>query len=75
MAKIETPRPIRGTQDMLGESADRFAHVVETFERVRRLYGFKRIEVPVFEATAVFSRSLGRLKTQLSAIALSSSVS
>jgi histidyl-tRNA synthetase len=59
MAKIETPRPIRGTQDMLGESADRFAHVVETFERVRKLYGFKRIEVPVFEATAVFSRSLG----------------
>jgi len=44
---------------MLGESADRFVHVVETFERVRRLYGFKRIEVPVFEATAVFSRSLG----------------
>ena len=59
MAKIETPRPIRGTQDMLGESADRFHHVVETFDRVRRLYGFKRIEVPVFEATAVFSRSLG----------------
>ncbi len=59
MAKSETPRPIRGTQDMLGESADRFVHVVETFERVRRLYGFKRIEVPVFEATAVFSRSLG----------------
>jgi histidyl-tRNA synthetase len=59
MAKIETPRPIRGTQDMLGESADRFHHVVETFDRVRRLYGFKRIEMPVFEATAVFSRSLG----------------
>jgi len=59
MAKIETPRPIRGTQDMLGDSADRFAHVVETFDRVRRLYGFKRIEVPVFEATAVFARSLG----------------
>jgi histidyl-tRNA synthetase len=59
MAKIETPRPIRGTQDMLGETADRFHHVVETFDRVRRLYGFKRIEVPVFEATSVFSRSLG----------------
>jgi histidyl-tRNA synthetase len=59
MAKVETPRPIRGTQDMLGDSADRFAHVVETFERVRKLYGFKRIEVPVFEQTAVFSRSLG----------------
>ena len=59
MAKIETPRPIRGTQDMLGESADRFAHVVATFDRVRRLYGFQRIEVPVFESTAVFARSLG----------------
>ncbi len=59
MAKIQTPRPIRGTQDMLGESADRFAHVVETFERVRKLYGFRRIEVPMFEQTAVFSRSLG----------------
>ena len=59
MAKIETPRAVRGTQNMLGDSADRFHHVVETFDRVRRLYGFKRIEVPVFESTAVFSRSLG----------------
>jgi histidyl-tRNA synthetase len=59
MAKIETPRPIRGTQDMLGEQADRFGHVVSVFDRVRRLYGFQRIEVPVFEATAVFARSLG----------------
>ncbi len=64
MAKIETPRPIRGTQDMLGDSADRFAHVVETFERVRKLYGFKRIEVPVFEATAALPRArLARLRT------------
>ena len=59
MAKIETPRPVRGTQDMLGDTADRFAHVVETFERVRRLYGFRRVEVPVIEPTAVFARSLG----------------
>lgn len=61
--RIETPRPIRGTQDMLGGTpdslADRFAYVVETFERVRKLYGFRRIEVPVFEQTAVFARSLG----------------
>lgn len=61
--RIETPRPIRGTQDMLGGTpdslADRFAYVVETFERVRKLYGFRCIEVPVFEATAVFARSLG----------------
>lgn len=59
MAKIQTPRPIRGTQDMLGDTADRFHHVVQTFDKVRRLYGFKRIEMPVIEPTAVFSRSLG----------------
>jgi histidyl-tRNA synthetase len=59
MAKIETPRPIRGTQSMIGEEADRFHHVVQTFDRVRRLYGFRRVELPVFEATAVFARSLG----------------
>jgi histidyl-tRNA synthetase len=59
MSKIETPRPVRGTQDMLGEQALRFGHVVDMFDRVRRLYGFGRVEVPVFEATAVFARSLG----------------
>ncbi len=59
MSRVETPKPVRGTQDLLGEAASRFVHVVETFERVRRLYGFGRVEVPVFESTAVFSRSLG----------------
>ncbi len=44
---------------MLGDFADRFTHVAETFERVRRLYGFRRVEVPVIEPTAVFARSLG----------------
>lgn len=59
MAKIDPPHAVRGTQDMIGEAADRFTHVTETFERVRRLYGFKRIEMPVIEPTAVFARSLG----------------
>ncbi len=59
MARIETPRPIRGTQDMLGDTAERFHHVVGMFDKVRRLFGFRRVEVPVFESTAVFARSLG----------------
>ncbi len=59
MAKIETPKPIRGTQDIFGAEAEAFAHVVETFERVRKLYRFRRVEMPVFEKTEVFSRSLG----------------
>ena len=59
MAGIETPRPIRGTQDIFGPEAEAFAFVVETFERVRKLYRFRRAEMPVFERTEVFSRSLG----------------
>jgi histidyl-tRNA synthetase len=59
MARIETPRPIRGTQDIFGEDQRRFGRVVDAFERVRRLYRFGRVELPVFESTAVFARSLG----------------
>ncbi len=57
--RIETPQAIRGTQDIFGAEAEAFARVVETFERVRKLYRFRRAEMPVFEKTTVFSRSLG----------------
>ena len=59
MARIETPRRIRGTQDIFGEDQRRHAHVLETFERVRKLYCFQRVDIPVFEATEVFARSIG----------------
>jgi histidyl-tRNA synthetase len=55
----KTPGAIRGTQDIFGAEAEAFAFVVETFERVRRLYRFRRVEMPVFEKTEVFARSLG----------------
>ena len=53
------PQKVRGTQDMIGEEADRFHRVVDAFDRVRRLYAFRRIEVPVFELTDVFARPIG----------------
>lgn len=59
MARIETPRRVRGTQDIFGDEQRRFARVVDAFDRVRKLYCFGRVELPVFEATAVFARSLG----------------
>ncbi len=59
MSKINTPKPVRGTQDIFGPEQEAFGHVVDTFERVRRLYNFRRAEMPVFEPTAVFARSLG----------------
>ena len=48
MARIETPRRVRGTQDIFGDEQRRFARVVEAFEHVRRLYCFQQVQVPVF---------------------------
>jgi histidyl-tRNA synthetase len=52
-------QPVRGTQSLLFEDADRLAAVVAAFEKVRRLYGFRRVEVPTIEPTAVFARTIG----------------
>lgn len=59
MARQQSPQRVRGTQDIFGDEERRFTHVVETFDRVRRLYCFQRVEVPTFEATEVFARSIG----------------
>jgi len=52
-------QPVRGTQSLLGEDADRLAAVTQAFDRVRRLFGFKRVEVPTIEPTQVFARTIG----------------
>jgi histidyl-tRNA synthetase len=59
MARIETPPPIRGTQDIFGDEQRRFARVLEAFDHVRRLFAFQRVDLPVFEDTQVFARSIG----------------
>jgi len=56
---MTTIQPIRGTQSLVGEDADRLAAVIAAFDRVRRLFGFKRVEVPTIEQTSVFARSIG----------------
>ena len=52
-------QPVRGMQSLLGEDADRMAAVVAAFDKVRKLFAFNRVEVPILESTAVFARSLG----------------
>jgi histidyl-tRNA synthetase len=52
-------QPVRGTQSLLGEDADRLAAVIAAFDRVRRLFGFKRVDVPTIEHTQVFARTIG----------------
>ncbi|QIK78814.1 histidine--tRNA ligase [Sphingomonas piscis] len=59
MGQNSSIQPIRGMQSLLGDEAERMHHVVRTFDRVRALFGFRRVEVPVLEPTAVFARSLG----------------
>ena len=62
-------QPVRGTQSLLGEDADRLHEVIAAFDRVRRLYGFKRAEVPVIEHTSVFARTIGVIMAFISALA------
>ncbi len=57
--RVQTPKRVRGTQDIFGEDQRRFAHVLAAFERVRSLYCFGRVDIPVFEDTTVFARSIG----------------
>ena len=52
-------QPVRGTHDLIGESARRHFHVVETARRVAATYGFDEWSTPIFEETAVFARGLG----------------
>src|SRR5438045_1789915 len=52
-------QPVRGTQSLLHEDADLVAAVVSAFDKVRRLYGFRRVEVPTIEQTAVFALTIG----------------
>jgi len=52
-------QPVRGTQSLLHDDADRLAAVVAAFDKVRRLYGFRRVEVPTIEQTAIFARTIG----------------
>ncbi|MFN3287036.1 MAG: histidine--tRNA ligase, partial [Sphingomonadaceae bacterium] len=50
---------VRGVQDIFGEEAARFDRVVEAFARVRRLFGFRSLHMPVLEFTPVFARAMG----------------
>ncbi|WP_367160085.1 histidine--tRNA ligase [Kozakia baliensis] len=52
-------QPVRGTHDLIGETARRHAHVVETARRIAATYGYEEWATPIFEDTRVFSRTLG----------------
>ena len=49
----------RGTQDVLPEDQPYRRHVVDRGHYIAQLYGFRQIQVPIFEATALFVRGVG----------------
>ena len=49
----------RGTNDILPEDWPYWRYVTATAERLAGLYGFERIDVPIFETTDLFERGVG----------------
>jgi histidyl-tRNA synthetase len=54
--KFEAPR---GTHDILPSEQPRWRQVVSEFERLCALYGYRRLDTPVFEDTDLFVRTSG----------------
>ncbi len=51
----------RGTVDILPEEQAHWRYVSQTVERLCRLYGYERIDTPIFEEAALFTRGVGEV--------------
>ncbi|MEA2082419.1 MAG: histidine--tRNA ligase [Elusimicrobiota bacterium] len=56
---MKTYQAPRGTKDIFGEEAARFAYVKKVFSDLAVFYGYGEIVTPVFEETALFERTIG----------------
>ena len=56
MAKLQ---PVRGTHDLLPETARRHRYVSETARTVAGRFGYEQMDTPIFEFADVFARTLG----------------
>ncbi len=52
-------QPVRGTHDLLPDSYAQHAFVIDAAQEVARLYGFRRMDTPIFEFSEVFHRAVG----------------
>ena len=52
-------QPVRGTRDVLPEEARKLRHIERVALECAHRFGFGEIQTPMFEATQVFSRTLG----------------
>ena len=54
--KYQSPR---GTQDILPKDSARWQKIIDVFRKYLEYYSFKFIELPIFEHTELFQRSVG----------------
>ena len=52
-------KPLRGMKDLAFEDAKRFEYFIKTASDVAKNYGYKYLETPLLEETALFKRSVG----------------
>ncbi len=54
--KYQAPR---GTQDILPKDSVKWQRIIDTFRKYLKFYSFQYIEIPIFEHTELFQRSVG----------------
>ncbi len=54
-------RAIRGTKDILPGESSKWQSVEKTIQQMMHLWNYQEIRTPVFEATELFARSIGKL--------------
>ncbi len=52
-------QPVRGTQDIFGEAAVDYHRVLGIAGKLANIYNYQNIQLPIFESTDVFARTLG----------------
>ncbi|MFN7613160.1 MAG: ATP phosphoribosyltransferase regulatory subunit, partial [Alphaproteobacteria bacterium] len=55
----EKLQPVRGTHDLLPEDFARHEYITQTAQRIASLYGYARMDTPIFEFSEVFHRAVG----------------
>ncbi len=58
MRKEQIKRP-KGTKDIFGSEAELWEFIEKRAREIFKLYGFKEIRTPIFEATELFERGIG----------------
>src|SRR6056297_670329 len=52
-------RRIKGTYDILPEESEKRQKIEDVMKKVARIFNFKEIRTPIFEASELFHRSVG----------------